>query len=56
MDWWSAEIMNSFFHNIDPVFHEAGHELFMPFGTCVMFLEGSLFQVLLSLIFAMAFL
>ena len=56
MDWQSAEIMNSFFHNIDLVFHEAGHVLFMPFGTYMMFLGGSLFQVLLPLIFVVAFL
>jgi len=56
MDWRSAEIMNSFFHNIDLVFHEAGHVLFMPFGTYMMFLGGSLFQVLLPLIFVIAFL
>ncbi|MCG8414894.1 MAG: hypothetical protein MI746_11810 [Pseudomonadales bacterium] len=56
MDWQSAEIMRSFFHNVDLIFHEAGHILFMPFGRFMMFLGGSLFQVLLPLIFVVAFL
>ncbi len=56
MDWQSAEIMRSFMHNVDLIFHEAGHVLFMPFGRFMMFLGGSLFQVLLPLIFVVAFL
>lgn len=56
MDWQSAEIMNSFFHNVDLIFHEAGHVLFMPFGRFMMFLGGSLFQILLPLLFVGAFL
>lgn len=56
MDWQSAEIMNTFFHNIDLIFHEAGHVIFMPFGQYMMYLGGSLFQVLLPLILAGAFL
>ncbi len=56
MDYRSAEIMNSWFHNVDLIFHEAGHILFMPFGRYMMFLGGSLFQVLLPLIFVFAFL
>ena len=56
MDWQSAEIMNTFFHNIDLIFHEAGHVLFMPFGQYMMYLGGSLFQVLLPLMLAVAFL
>lgn len=56
MDYRSAEIMNSWFHNVDLIFHEAGHMIFMPFGRYMMFLGGSLFQVLLPLIFVFAFL
>ena len=56
MDYRSAEIMNSWFHNVDLVFHEAGHMIFMPFGRYMMFLGGSLFQVLLPIIFVFGFL
>ena len=56
MDFRSAEIMNSWLHNVDLVFHEAGHVLFMPFGRYMMILGGSLFQVLVPLIFVFAFL
>ncbi len=56
MDFRSAEIMRSFMHNVDLIFHEAGHILFMPFGRYMMFLGGSLFQVLLPLILVFAFL
>jgi hypothetical protein len=37
------------------VFHEAGHVLFRPFGEFMTVLGGSLFQVLIPLIFAVAF-
>lgn len=56
MDFRSAEIMNSWFHNVDLIIHEAGHVIFMPFGRYMMFLGGSLFQVLLPLILMFAFL
>jgi hypothetical protein len=56
MDFRSAEIMNSFLHNVDLIFHEAGHVIFSPFGRYMMYLGGSLFQVLLPLIFMFAFL
>ena len=56
MDYRSAEIMNSWLHNVDLIFHEAGHMIFMPFGRYMMFLGGSLFQVLLPLILMFAFL
>ena len=37
------------------VFHEAGHVLFSPFGQFMTSLGGSLFQILVPLIFAIAF-
>ncbi len=49
MDFRSAEIMQSWFHNVDLVFHEAGHVIFSPFGRTLMILGGSLFQVLVPL-------
>lgn len=57
--WWSGIAMHgidweviggSFMHNIDLAFHEFGHVLFSPFGTLMMFLGGSLFQILLPLV------
>lgn len=36
--------------------HEAGHVLFMPFGTTLHLLGGSLFQVIVPLVFAASFL
>jgi len=56
MDFRSNEIGYSFLHNINLVFHEAGHVLFRPFGRSMMFLGGSLFQVLLPLLLMLAFL
>jgi hypothetical protein len=56
MEIATNEIGRSFLHNINLVFHEAGHVLFQPFGRLMMFLGGSLFQVLLPLILAGAFL
>lgn len=56
MDFRSNEIGQSFLHNINLVFHEAGHVLFRPFGRTMMFLGGSLFQVLLPLLLMLAFL
>jgi hypothetical protein len=56
MDLRSNEIGQSFLHNINLVFHEAGHVLFRPFGRTMMFLGGSLFQVLLPLLLMLAFL
>jgi hypothetical protein len=43
------KIGSSFMHLINLPFHEFGHILFMPFGVFMMFLGGSLFQVLLPL-------
>lgn len=47
VDW--EKIGSSFMHLINLPFHEFGHILFMPFGVFMMFLGGSLFQVLLPL-------
>lgn len=56
MDLVSNEIGRSWFHNVNLVFHEAGHVFFRPFGRFGMFLGGSLFQVLLPLLLTAAFL
>lgn len=47
---------HSFLHNVDLAFHEAGHLIFMPLGRFMSILGGSLFQVLVPLIFTGAFL
>ena len=49
-------VSNSFLHNVDLAFHEAGHIIFMPFGRFMTILGGSLMQVLIPLILAGAFL
>lgn len=46
----------SFMHNINLPFHEAGHLIFLPLGEFMTVLGGSLFQVLMPLICAGAFL
>jgi hypothetical protein len=51
-DYWQE----SFMHNVNLPFHEAGHLLFSPFGEFMTVLGGSLFQVLMPLICAGAFL
>ena len=40
----------SFLHLINLPFHEAGHLLFMPFGRFMMFLGGTLGQILMPII------
>lgn len=45
-----------FLHRINLVFHEAGHIVFMPLGEFMTVLGGSLFQVLVPLVVAGAFL
>lgn len=52
---WEA-IGGSFMHNINLPFHEFGHVFFRPFGHFMTILGGSLFQVLLPLFLALAFL
>ena len=56
LDFESNQIGQSFMHNIDLVFHEAGHVLFSPLGSFMQVLGGSLFQVLLPLMLMLAFL
>ncbi|GJM14296.1 MAG: hypothetical protein DHS20C12_26990 [Pseudohongiella sp.] len=56
MNFESNEIGRSWFHNVDLIFHEAGHVLFMPFGRYVSILGGSLFQILVPLFLLFAFL
>lgn len=48
--------IESFLHLPNLVFHEAGHVLFLPFGRFVTVLGGSLCQVLVPLLCAVAFL
>jgi hypothetical protein len=50
LDFRNAEIMQSFMHRIDLVFHEAGHIIFMPFGHFMMVLGGTLGQLLMPLV------
>lgn len=49
------DAMDSFLHLPDLVFHEAGHVLFSPFGEFMAVLGGSLLQVLIPIIAAVAF-
>jgi len=51
----SNEIGQSFMHNINLVFHEAGHVIFRIFGNFMMILGGSLAQLLMPLIVMLAF-
>lgn len=50
-----AGVMESVLHLPNLVFHEAGHVLFSPFGRFMTVLGGSLFQVLVPVICAAAF-
>jgi hypothetical protein len=49
-------LASSFMHSINLPFHEAGHIVFMPFGSFMTSLGGSLFQVALPLGIGVAFL
>jgi hypothetical protein len=51
-----AGVMDSVLHLPNLVFHEAGHVLFSPFGRFMTVLGGSLFQVLVPIACAIAFL
>lgn len=51
----SPDAMDSFLHLPDLVFHEAGHVLFSPFGQFITVLGGSLLQVMIPVIAAVAF-
>lgn len=54
-DYRTAEINESFLHNIVLPIHEAGHVLFMPFGEFLAILGGSLFQLALPFGIGLAF-
>lgn len=56
LDYRSGEIGGSFLHGPLLLFHEAGHVIFSPFGEWMMFLGGTLGQLLLPAIVAVAFL
>lgn len=56
MDFQTNKIIQSWFHIVDLVFHEAGHVLFIPFGRTMTIFGGSLFQVLVPLFLVFAFL
>jgi hypothetical protein len=51
----SDDAMDSFLHLPDLVFHEAGHIIFSPFGRFLTVLGGSLMQVLVPVVAAIAF-
>jgi hypothetical protein len=51
----SDDAMDSFLHLPDLVFHEAGHIIFSPFGRFITVLGGSLMQVLVPVVAAVAF-
>lgn len=55
LDVEEAEIMNSFMHLIVLPIHEAGHVLFLPFGSFMSVLGGSLLQILLPLALMVSF-
>ena len=56
MDFQTNEIGRTWFHNVDLVFHEAGHILFMHFGWTMTIFGGSLLQVQLPFMLVIAFL
>ncbi len=54
MNYRSHEIMNSFMHRVDLVFHEAGHVIFIPFGTFMKILGGTLGQLIMPIVVMVA--
>src|SRR5215467_8039838 len=64
--WWTCRFIaypmredvigTSVVHLPDLIFHEAGHILFSPFGDFMMTLGGSLMQVMVPIVCAVAFL
>jgi len=56
LDLRSNEIGASFMHRINLIFHEAGHVLFMPFGSFMMVLGGTLGQLLMPIVAGVALL
>ncbi len=55
MNMQSNEIGSSFMHNINLVFHEAGHVIFRPLGRFMTILGGSLLQLLVPAVVIGAF-
>jgi hypothetical protein len=63
--WWTVRlvphpldagrILDSFLHLINLPFHEAGHIVFIPFGQFMTILGGSLFEIIIPLVCAVAF-
>lgn len=56
MDFRNNAIGESWFHNVNLVFHEAGHVFFIPFGRYGSIMGGSIFQVIVPLVFMFSFL
>jgi hypothetical protein len=56
LNYQSGEMMSSFLHGPLLVFHEAGHVIFSPLGEFIMVLGGSLAQLLMPAIIAVALL
>jgi len=57
--WWPMRqdtIGSTFLHAINLPIHEAGHIIFSPFGDLMMSFGGSLMQVLVPIVFCVAFL
>lgn len=50
LDLRTNEIGASFMHRVNLVFHEAGHIVFMPFGSFMMTLGGTLGQLLMPIV------
>lgn len=63
--WWTVRLlphpldadrlMGSFLHSVNLPFHEAGHIVLAPFGDFMTVLGGSLFQIIVPAVCAMAF-
>jgi hypothetical protein len=63
--WWTVRLVpnphdwnvigGSFMHQINLPFHEAGHLVFSPLGDFMNVLGGSLFQIIIPLVCAVAF-
>lgn len=51
----NQQVMNSFMHGPNLIFHEAGHVIFMPFGEFMTILWWSLGQCLMPLIVTLVF-
>jgi hypothetical protein len=56
MDYRNGEIGQSFLHRPLLIFHEAGHVVFMPFGQFMMFLGGTLGQLIMPAVMLFALL